>query len=348
MSISRRRFLKASALERRLAHASLERSFVADPGSAANVGDPRPGGHKQIPDATGHSPGHARTDQKKRARSRGLSTTTRSRSGNSSSRYSPHLIRRRRSGATARVEPPGQRSISRLSRSRASAGRPVRVKWINDLVDARPGTSCRTCWPSIQRCTGPTRRAGSDGRDMRPKFTHHTGPYTGPVPIVTHLHGRPVIGEESDGYAEAWYLPKARTSPRDTRRWAHATMSSGTSLNEPSVGRWKGPARAIFQYPNDRRAATLWYHDHTLGMTRRMSTPAQQASTWCGAASCATPPRATPLCLARPRPGRPAGTRYYEIPIAIQDRRFNADGSLFYPAPSVLRRRYGGPLHSRQ
>src|SRR6266536_2459483 len=33
-----------------------------------------------------------------------------------------------------------------------------------------------------------------------------------------------------------------------------------------------------------------------------------------------------------PRLGDPAGTRYYEIPIAVQDRSFNADGSLFYPA----------------
>jgi spore coat protein A len=32
-----------------------------------------------------------------------------------------------------------------------------------------------------------------------------------------------------------------------------------------------------------------------------------------------------------PALGDPPGTRYYEIPIAIQDRSFNADGSLFYP-----------------
>jgi hypothetical protein len=32
-------------------------------------------------------------------------------------------------------------------------------------------------------------------------------PYRGPVPIVTHLHGAEGIGDESDGYSEAWYLP---------------------------------------------------------------------------------------------------------------------------------------------
>ena len=28
------------------------------------------------------------------------------------------------------------------------------------------------------------------------------------------------------------------------------------------------PGTAVFQYPNDQRATTLWFHDHTLGMTR--------------------------------------------------------------------------------
>jgi spore coat protein A, manganese oxidase len=32
-----------------------------------------------------------------------------------------------------------------------------------------------------------------------------------------------------------------------------------------------------------------------------------------------------------PRFGDPSGTRHYEIPLAIQDRSFNDDGSLFYP-----------------
>ena len=32
-----------------------------------------------------------------------------------------------------------------------------------------------------------------------------------------------------------------------------------------------------------------------------------------------------------PALGDPPGRTYYEIPIAIQDRSFNADGSLFYP-----------------
>ena len=33
-----------------------------------------------------------------------------------------------------------------------------------------------------------------------------------------------------------------------------------------------------------------------------------------------------------PKPGDAANTRYYEIPLIIQDRSFNSDGSLFFPA----------------
>jgi hypothetical protein len=36
-----------------------------------------------------------------------------------------------------------------------------------------------------------------------------TTKYTGPVPIVTHLHGNAGVQDNSDGYTEAWYLPEA-------------------------------------------------------------------------------------------------------------------------------------------
>jgi hypothetical protein len=36
-----------------------------------------------------------------------------------------------------------------------------------------------------------------------------TTKYTGPVPIVTHVHGTAGVQDNSDGYTEAWYLPDA-------------------------------------------------------------------------------------------------------------------------------------------
>jgi FtsP/CotA-like multicopper oxidase with cupredoxin domain len=44
-----------------------------------------------------------------------------------------------------------------------------------------------------------------------------------------------------------------------------------------------------------------------------------------------------------PALGDPADTRYYEIPIAIQDRSFNTDGSLFYPASREFFDEFTGP-----
>ena len=47
------------------------------------------------------------------------------------------------------------------------------------------------------------------------------GPCTGPVPLVPHVHGAVGVGDESDGYAEAWYLPAANNIPA-----GYATMGT--------------------------------------------------------------------------------------------------------------------------
>jgi bilirubin oxidase len=44
-----------------------------------------------------------------------------------------------------------------------------------------------------------------------------------------------------------------------------------------------------------------------------------------------------------PRHGDAPGTKYYEIPLAIQDRSFNADGSLFYPSSREFFDGFAGP-----
>jgi hypothetical protein len=88
----------------------------------------------------------------------------------------------------------------------------VRVKWINELVDAngnyRPHLLAVD--PTLHWANPP---GGTEERDMRPTFNSTPGRYTGPVPIVTHLHGAAGVGDESDGYAEAWFLPAAGDIP---------------------------------------------------------------------------------------------------------------------------------------
>ena len=90
--------------------------------------------------------------------------------------------------------------------------RPVRIKWINDLKDAN-GNYLPHLLPVDQTLHWANPPGGEADRDTRPTFTSTPGPYTGPVPMVTHVHGAVGVGDESDGYPEAWYLPDANNIP---------------------------------------------------------------------------------------------------------------------------------------
>ncbi len=90
---------------------------------------------------------------------------------------------------------------------------------------------------------------------------------TRPVPIVTHVHGAVGVHDDSDGYAEAWYLPRANDIPTGyATEGTWYDFFAGKAARDYGVS-W-GPGFATFQYPNENRAATIWYHDHAFGMTR--------------------------------------------------------------------------------
>ena len=229
--------------------------------------------------------------------------------------------------------------------------RPVRVKWINGLVDEagnyRP--HLLPVDPTLHWANPP---GGAAGRDSRPAWPETPDAYAGPVPIVTHVHGSVGVGDESDGYAEAWYLPAAVNIP-------------GTYAQE---GTWydffaaKAQARfgaswergfATFQYPNAQRASTIWYHDHTLGMTR-LNVYAGPAGFYIirggpdgDDAVKDSRARGRPAVLPGPAPREgdrfPANKPYYGIPMAIQDRSFQANGSLFYPDTRAFFDQVAGP-----
>jgi spore coat protein A len=110
------------------------------------------------------------------------------------------------------------------------------------------------------------------------------------VRTVVHLHGGKNL-PDSDGYPEAWF-------------------TNGYKQRGPYF------ENQIYHYSNDQQATMLWYHDHTMGITR--------LNVYAGLAG---------LYLIRDaqedRLGLPGGK--YEIPLLIQDRFFNPDGSLLYP-----------------
>ena len=216
---------------------------------------------------------------------------------------------------------------------------PVRVKWINELMSAN-GNYLPHLLPVDPTLHWANPPGGNALRDSRPVFTSTTpGRYTGPVPMVTHVHGAAGVQDDSDGYAEAWYLPAAGNIPA-----SHAKVGTWYDFFKgkaaANYGATWGPGYAIFQYPNSQRASTIWYHDHTLGMTR-LNVYAGPAGFFIirggpeGDDAVRDSRSGAQAELPGPAPKEhdkfPPNKTYYEIPIAIQDRSFNANGSLFYP-----------------
>jgi bilirubin oxidase len=156
---------------------------------------------------------------------------------------------------------------------------------------------------------------------------------------VTHLHGGH-SAQESDGFTEAWYLPAANDIPAGfATQGTFYDFFKAEFFNKWGLA-WE-PGTATFQYENDQRSATLWYHDHTLGMTR--------LNVYAGPAGfylLRRGPGDLPVgVLPGPAPGVGADPfgRFFEIPLAIQDRSFNADGSLFYPDSREFFDGFSGP-----
>jgi FtsP/CotA-like multicopper oxidase with cupredoxin domain len=220
----------------------------------------------------------------------------------------------------------------------ATVNRPVRVKWANELVDGS-GNYLPHLLPVDPTLHWANPPGGVSGRDSRPTFSSTPGPYTGPVPVVVHLHGGHST-EEADGFAEAWYLPAANNIPA-----GYATVGSYYDQFKAKAEGLNGAiwqsGSAVFQYANDQRAGTNWYHDHTLGMTR-LNVYAGPAGFYLMRGGPADLPAGI-LPGPAPQLGDPPGTKYYEIPIVIQDRSFNNDGSLFYPDSRAFFDGFTGP-----
>jgi bilirubin oxidase len=198
----------------------------------------------------------------------------------------------------------------------ATWNKTTQVIWNNELVDAA-GNYLPHLLPVDQTLHWANPPGGFSGRDKR---GFDPTPYMGPVPIVTHVHGAHTT-EDSDGYAEAWYLPYANNIPA-----SYATTGTFYDYFSSKYDHNWAPGTAAFKYLNDQPATTLWYHDHTLGMTR-LNVYAGPAGFWLIRGG------QYDMDLGYVAPGvgdSPLG-EYTEIPIAVQDRSFNADGSLFYP-----------------
>lgn len=116
-------------------------------------------------------------------------------------------------------------------------------------------------------------------------------PYDSPgTRVVTHLHGGN-IEAASDGNPQAWFT-------RDFQE-------TGPEFEKED-----------YYYVNDQPPATLWYHDHSLGITR--------LNVYAGLAGFY-------LLRSEHEQDLDLPENEYEIPLVLQDRAFNEDGSLHYP-----------------
>ncbi|WP_440951372.1 multicopper oxidase family protein [Methanosphaerula subterraneus] len=171
-------------------------------------------------------------------------------------------------------------------------GTQITVKWINELT----GNHMFAVDPTLHW-------ANPNNMSMMPTLPWNLFPpgFTDAqrnVPLVTHVHGAEVQST-SDGHPDAWWTANG------TQGMAYNTAQA-TESNA-----------AVFQYPNAQQAATIWYHDHALGITR-----INVMSGLAGFFLLRDPSNPVDAVL-------PTGK--YDMPIAIQDRTFNADGSLYFP-----------------
>ncbi|HEY3387655.1 MAG TPA: multicopper oxidase domain-containing protein, partial [Saprospiraceae bacterium] len=95
----------------------------------------------------------------------------------------------------------------------------------------------------------------------------------------------------------------------------HGGKVAPSSDGDPDLAFPPGDSSGIYYYPNIHPAGTLWYHDHALGITR--------LNVMMGLAGLYMLRDSDELALALP-------SGEFEIPLVIQDKSFNADGSIQY------------------
>ena len=119
--------------------------------------------------------------------------------------------------------------------------------------------------------------------------------------LVTHLHGSETQSYY-DGTPDEWFT------------------ANGTHGPEYYTYEKTDPNAAVYYYPNEQPSATLWYHDHALGLTR-INVMSGLAGFYLLRDLNSSSDYVASLL--------PTGN--YEMPLIIQDRTFYDDGSLWFP-----------------
>lgn len=213
----------------------------------------------------------------------------------------------------------------------ANWGESYTIKWTNNLVD-KNNNYIPHILPIDQTLHWANPAGGYEKRDTDMNTSREN--YCGPIPVVPHVHGLNSFAH-SDGYTESWYLPKANNIPPSYakvgskyeyfRREYFKQFHNDVGWEDGSI---------TYYYENKDSDGIYWYHDHALGLTR--------VNVYAGTAGFYLL-RNNPNCvITDSRTGLPAilpsnkleHNHYHddkELQLAIADRSFNLDCSLFFP-----------------
>jgi len=173
----------------------------------------------------------------------------------------------------------------------AARGTPIQVQYVNDL-----GHTTTSNLTFFKYATDQTLH-WADPLEEAPKFTN----YEGYIAAVPHLHGGEVP-PQLDGGPDAWFTSDGS---------AHGDFY----YTHPSVP--VGGNTSVFRYPNSQEAANIWFHDHTLGVTR-LNVYAGLAGAYVITDSAAPDNLPGPI-----------------VPLVIQDRMFDTNGQLYFPSAGI-------------
>jgi spore coat protein A len=154
----------------------------------------------------------------------------------------------------------------------------------------------------------PTRLWGYEGHYPGPTIEAMRGE---PIAVQweNHLPAQHIFQVDPRMHGAMAPAPAVRTVPH-----LHGSRSPSDSDGLPE--KWFTPGQsARYHYPNDQAAATLWYHDHAVGITR--------LNVYAGLSG---------FFLLRDSEERAMGlpSGDYEVPLVIQDRTLDDQGQLVY------------------
>ena len=200
---------------------------------------------------------------------------------------------------------PGRSFVVRENTS-SVADTGIAVTWVNGLPDKHVVN------------IDPTLLDGARAGYPAPRLVYdaENNSIPGGIPAVPHLHG---------GHTDAVY-------DGTPMQWWNRLEAGSASVGQDYIdtrgyGNPKQPANT-FTYRNDQQAATLWYHDHAMGVTR-LNAYAGMAGFYIirGGIDTGIPDDPKTKKIENPLP---AGR--FEVGLAIQDKQFLSDGRLWFPA----------------